>query len=212
MKVLSNFTNAFFAVLLFVLFAPIARSEGADKSIADNEANNAIRRYTGSEFIPMNKALRTGQDITPEIKRKIEAMDHGLNKLPQYQGDTEGTHLKRITELPDDMAKKGRGEIIHDPAYMSTSKASLESSVAPGRHKLIILGKKGKPFCGAKDVSHLACVPGEKEVILPRGTSMKVIGKWKIPNKYGGPQKDIIFLKKPGLADVVHEATQKSKK
>ena len=149
-----------------------------------DEEYTALVGYTGlspakdNSYVAVNNALRIG-DTHPSVKH----LDSLMEKSPDVD---EGTILYRVvpnsnTLLPGVIAP---GSIIKDPAYLSTSKidaihkpgdnsntAYFKIKVPPGV-KGIYVPDHGLEVSGED-------MPPEKEMLLPRGTELRVLSEYK---------------------------------
>jgi hypothetical protein len=138
----------------------IIRRPGFDRQGLSNTDILAIVTYTGNDFYFINHALRSGSDLESVLPH-VFALDEALAKLPDYVGD-----VKRGTDLPENvLAIYQPGNIVSDPAFLSTSKKTEYS----GPHRLLIHSKTGK------DISTFSNFGSEDEVLFRPDVKFRVI-------------------------------------
>jgi hypothetical protein len=152
-----------------------AESKSADAPITELHAKlthdevKAIKAYTDGAYKALNQQLRRGQPMTPEQYTTAAQLDTALAKAKI----TKDTFVYRGL---GDAAEKFFGPepvigtIIIDNGYISTAKTKEK---AWGGAKCSIAVKKGQK---GMDVQSRSLHPGEKEVMLPRGSMFKITG------------------------------------
>jgi hypothetical protein len=130
----------------------------------DELENLMVISYVGSGFTFINSIVKNG-----EIKfggKLIEVMDRGLAKLPNYEGVVyEGNKSVKPNQFK-------RGSVILFNQYLSTSKFVQTPMDFARPHGTIfkIHVKNGKDLSASYN-------PYEAEVLMPRGSMFKVIGR-----------------------------------
>ncbi len=123
----------------------------------------AILHYTGSGFLQLNKALRSGGQDAEEMKSVVEVLNSALQRLNRYNGP-----VRRGTNLPKEAVEEYQvGKVILAPAYSSTSLTGGNF----GNARFIIHTKTGR-FVGAH-----SRYPSENEVLIAAGAKFKVIDR-----------------------------------
>ncbi len=136
-------------------------------SVAENQA---IRRYTGSGYGELNRALRQNKELDKDTTAFVEIMNSGLKKLRPYEGI-----VRRGVDLPPEVLEQHKvGEIITYAAFTSTSIGSGFGN----SHKFIIQSKTGRY------VDPISATQGENEVIFLPNTKFRILSK-KVVNSYG---------------------------
>ena len=129
----------------------------------------AIFTYTGSnKYVEWNKALRQNEPISAEIEGLTKNLDMALSKARL----SEDVVVWRAGEIYNNIGSLDRvvGTVIQDKGYVSTA---LTESTAKG---FMALGKRTMMQIRLPKGMKAASVnPEEYEVLLPRGTSFRVI-------------------------------------
>ena len=173
--------------------------------VKDNEGFvEGIKSYTGMGFRSINSTLRKDKPITEKTEsgRHIMAMDKVFEKnklnrdivvrrgvgensfnifadmLGLKFNDTNDLR-KQVRDMIDKKKKTGESIIISDKAYLSTSLPNSGAKFPAGGMvgnrpgvEFVILVRKGTK---AINVSHLSGFKNEKELLLNRGTRLRVI-------------------------------------
>lgn len=147
----------------------VLKASGAPTHGLTQAEKVAIHAYTSGEkyFQRLNSALRSNDAV--EIARvapMANILDAALAKLPTYEGPV----LFRVTNLPDEVAKKLRGgRKFSDPAFMSASKADLGKAFGTAHLFTIVGSRQGKEIAG------FSAYRSEQEVLFPRGAKFDII-------------------------------------
>ena len=165
-------------------FSRISKATFDYSKSALNEAESiAINKYTGSDYLTINRYLRNPSIYANYDKSAIDKLDHliksidsGLKKLPVFKG----TEVYRGSSIKTSVLDKlKQGDIIFDPAYMSTSffpekaKDFANNFFTNGLHEATLFEIHVKNRGHAIPlVSNLEL---EAEVLLPRNTYLKVV-------------------------------------
>ncbi len=127
----------------------------------------ALREYTGSGYMQLNRILRTGTEEEKVANAPFaETLQAALFKLRPYVGP-----VRRGTEMPEDVLK------AHQPGQIIPYKAFTSSSINKGfggSQKFFIKSKSGRY------VDPLSSSSGELEVIFPKDTKFKVLERKRV--------------------------------
>jgi hypothetical protein len=139
-----------------------------------------VDRYSGDDFLRINKELREGKTSDPSIRHIDAAIEK--SKIPRgsilYRGMTREAAKKIFG------SHVNVGADISDPAYVSTSTSrSIAGMRAIGGVMLQI--ETGADAKGL-DMAAISRNPAEKEVLLPRGAKLKITGV-TAPKSVGDP-------------------------
>lgn len=126
---------------------------------------DAIRKYTGSDYIEINSHLRSNVPIDSAVQSHIPHLDTALNKAPRTP---EVIHVARTIDakLVQDLNLQVGG-VFQDRGYMSTT---MQKSGMPGALISIKIpaGSKGAP------ISNISVYKAEAEFLLPRNSRLKI--------------------------------------
>jgi hypothetical protein len=136
------------------------------KSLTTQE-RDALRKYTGSWYARWNNDLRHGDPETPEIKAARQALERAI--IPRDLIVSRG-----MSQVPRSWMGASPGTVIHDPAFLSTAAQSTGFGGDVQLRIFIPKGSKGA-YLGAGD--HSAFGHSEAEVLLPPGTTMRILSK-----------------------------------
>lgn len=128
----------------------------------------AVKSYTASGYTSINAALRNSTGITDaKLAKRIKQIDKAIAQQPEFE---QAVILSRKTSVSNWLNAQA-GDVIHDNGFLSTS---TWGGTWSGEVQLRILcppGTQGLWVNGSGASSH----PGEKEVILPRGTHFHIL-------------------------------------
>lgn len=161
--------------------SPMADAEFADykqryMGATTAEHFNAGMHYSGSAYQAINETLRAGKTLTGDAARMQAALDDALSR-PEAKLAREVT-LYRGLSGPDAKARFAKlkpGEVIEDPAYMSTA-SNPDSRV---RNEDIVFhidaprGTAAAPIPSQYD--------SERELLLGRGTKLRILSNELVP-------------------------------
>jgi len=181
----------------------------------------AIETYTSDEYRPINNALR--QEV-PMAKRHEEVIDDLTNAIDRHPTD-EDMYLKRslsgllafgmfnnngafkikamdrklTKEDVDELSKKLVGNVYTDDGFMSCDSASELLSGNGASDMSVVMNIYTPKGTKAMYLAPLSELPGERETLLQRGTSIYVTGvrpnenkpNHDDPSKYGGIVVDV---------------------
>lgn len=163
-----------------------------------NSQSAAINSYTGSGYGPINGALRAEAKTGPITQKHIDEIDNLMRKS-SFAKDTilyrgYGPSATTINKSPPP-------DIIRDAGYTSSS---INPRIAVGfsDNKTVFRVRVPKGFPGigiANSGSGPWSVDGESEMLLPRGTSYKVLGRVKKAFNRNGTWWDVVDV------EAVHE-------
>jgi len=158
---------------------------------------NALKRYTGNGFLPMNEYLRGGrrsgsygEDLVDDVNKLETAFEQA--KLTQdtvvYRNvgkDAFGLGDVGFKDAPD-MLKKLEGQTFVEPGFMSTS--SLQGNVATGAQvRMKINAPEGTPALDLEGMDEAfgtqLAFEGEKEILFGPGTRMRIDKVTIIPDE-----------------------------
>lgn len=136
------------------------------KNISDDELD-AVKRYTGSDYMRINKYLNSGDEslLGEGDKERIKNIKSFLNRAPKYKGNTyrgkgywnEKTKSERLEAFKDN-------KIVTFDCFTSTSVDKSEIELFFGRRPHTIIYKiKSK---NGVAISPLSSSPNEKEVLF----------------------------------------------
>ncbi|GAA3304144.1 hypothetical protein GCM10020295_54520 [Streptomyces cinereospinus] len=153
------------------------------------ESREALRTYSGNEYDLINSHLRFGNDLDDSLKHTISEMDKVMDTrpVPEDVMIVRGTGVDHIKinghplKSPLDM----QGGVFDDQAYTSTALGKTPPPPFDGKPVWMHLRvPKGTP---ALWIDHLSKYPGERELLLARGSEYKVTrafmdqaGKWHV--------------------------------
>jgi hypothetical protein len=145
------------------------------KGVLTEEELRSVELYTKGSFSSINKALRTDK-VTPSAATNIKNIDAAFAKATPLPEDIVVRRRTNYKPLHD-MFESGQivGARITDKGFMSTTssrESALLKSIKTPDINMHILVRKGKKIVPAHTISkHKA----EREFILPRGSSLRVI-------------------------------------
>lgn len=120
----------------------------------------AVLEYTLMGFKTISHKQRNKETDSAHVNYLIQNIDRALEKLPDFEGQVyRGVNLR-----PDEVAQIAKGAIYTAPTYMSTSK----TQPFPKAYRMVIKTKTGK------DISGLAAIKNEDEVLIRKGTQFKI--------------------------------------
>lgn len=131
----------------------------------------AVHSYTRHEVFPaLNTALRTGFGL-PALVEQVRAIVSGLNELPPFEGEVVRTvdHRGDRGRAAATAAHYEPGTTVVESQFSSTS--PVGDGTVRGDVELRIQAKTGR------DISGIASVADEREVLLKPGTQLHVLGK-----------------------------------
>jgi antirestriction protein ArdC len=168
-------------------FAP----EGVDvPSTEDSRFESAMRRYADSSMI--NLWLRGSINETPTMVKDVANLDDAFERFGEFfEGQVYRGVLMDTSEW--DSQNLQFGQVITDPGYMSTSKdfyvaerfsrdgSESNRSIDSGKTRVVyVIDLYGKSK--SLDLDGKFKYPEEKEVLLKRGMSFRVMGIEEAPN------------------------------
>ncbi|MEU9466942.1 ADP-ribosyltransferase, partial [Streptomyces avermitilis] len=149
------------------------------------ESRRGLVTYTGSAYDSINSHLRFGADVSEYTLQTIDEMDRvmGAAPVPEDIMVVRGTGIDHLQlDSPLDM----QGRVFDDKAYTSTALGKTPPPPFDGKPVYMHLRvPKGTP---ALWLDHISQVPGERELLLARGSEYKVTrvfmdetdGKWHV--------------------------------
>ncbi|MGW5771394.1 ADP-ribosyltransferase [Streptomyces longwoodensis] len=154
------------------------------------ESRDALRTYSGNEYGLINNHLRINSPLSDTLKHTIAEMDRvmGTRPVPEDLMVVRGTAVDHIQVdgLPIDSPMDMLGETFDDKAFTST--ALGKTPPPPFDGKPVWMHLRVPKDTPALWIDHLSEYPGERELLLARGSEYKVTrvfydetqGKWHI--------------------------------
>ncbi|MEU3288475.1 ADP-ribosyltransferase, partial [Streptomyces longwoodensis] len=154
------------------------------------ESRDALRTYSGNEYGLINNHLRINSPLSDTLKHTIAEMDRvmGTRPVPEDLMVVRGTAVDHIQVdgLPIDSPIDMLGETFDDKAFTST--ALGKTPPPPFDGKPVWMHLRVPKDTPALWIDHLSAYPGERELLLARGSEYKVTrvfydethGKWHI--------------------------------
>lgn len=147
----------------------------------DLEIRN-IRRYAGHDYASLNRMLRYGMDLSVRQQEIMDNLDSAFEKSTLKEPVTVLRGLgERLIEVMEDVKE---GEVTTSLAYVSTTTSLGTASTFSG-FKSPLMEISLPAGTRAIDVGRLSEM--EPEILLPRGTSMRYLGRGD-PTRPNGPQ------------------------
>ncbi|MEU7489524.1 ADP-ribosyltransferase, partial [Streptomyces sp. NPDC042319] len=154
------------------------------------ESRQALKTYSGNEYDLINSHLRFGDKLDDSLKRTIEEMDKvmGARPVPEDVMIVRGTgvdHIK-IDGRPLKSPAEMEGGVFDDKAFTST--ALGKTPPPPFDLKPVHMHLRVPKDTPALWIDHLSSFPGERELLLAKGSEYKVTrvfmdetdGKWHV--------------------------------
>ncbi|MFF7307526.1 ADP-ribosyltransferase [Streptomyces sp. NPDC008137] len=154
------------------------------------ESRQALKTYSGNDYDAINSHLRFGDFLDDSLKHTITEMDKvmGARPVPENVMVVRGTgvgHVKvngRLIDSPADML----GGTFDDPAFTST--ALGKTPPPPFDQNPVWMHLRVPKDTPALWIDHLSKYPGERELLLAKGSEYKVTrvffdeahGKWHL--------------------------------
>ncbi|SII41200.1 ADP-ribosyltransferase exoenzyme [Mycobacteroides abscessus subsp. abscessus] len=144
------------------------------------------RIYTGSSYTSINAHVRADKEPTDKIKTFDKAF-HGHNTFEEYTILSRGTHPTEFNDKNSLDAKFGFNstleelKVLEGETYVSKSYLSTSITTEPAFHNPVRIlykmkpGQRGLYVGGDTDGNFVTQHSGEREVILPRNQTLKVI-------------------------------------
>ncbi|MEU5092424.1 ADP-ribosyltransferase [Streptomyces sp. NPDC021356] len=150
----------------------------------DPDARDALHTYSDHYYTQINGHLRSGMDVSQHILDTIDNMDEvmGTRPVPEDVMVIRGTGIDHLNlRTPLEM----EGRVFGDAAYTSTA---FGETVPPAfRYKPVVMHWRVPKGTPALWIDHISANPGEREILLARGTDYKVTrvfmdeaGKWHV--------------------------------
>ncbi|PAZ12438.1 protein phosphatase [Streptomyces sp. SA15] len=153
------------------------------------ESREALRTYSGNEYDLINSHLRFGDDLDPSLMHTIDEMDKVMDTrpVPEDVMVVRGTGVDhiRIDGQPLKSPLDMEGGVFDDKAYTST--ALGKTPPPPFDSKPVWMHLRVAKDTPALWIDHLSKHPGERELLLAKGSEYKVtrvfqdtMGKWHV--------------------------------
>ena len=151
----------------------------------DPSGRDALHTYSDHYYTEINGHLRGSHpDVDPSILHTIQEMDRvmGTRPVPENVMVIRGTGIDHLNlRSPLEM----EGNVYGDPGYTST--AFGRTVPAAFRYKPVVMHLRVPKDTPALWIDHISANPGEREILLARGTQYKVTrvfmddaGKWHV--------------------------------
>lgn len=141
----------------------LAKLRDATRASSSPEEKEAQKAYSRTTYIAVNGQLRSGADLSPEVAESVGRLDSMMSK----NRTTSPIVTYRGGHTHQSYADLQVGEILHDKAYMSTSTDGRRAF--PGEFLFVITSPAGTKAAAIN--SH---TPSEKEILLGRGTTLRL--------------------------------------
>lgn len=153
------------------------------------EEAQALRDYVGPEFAFMNAYSRNPRGPDYEhYEAKSKQLDSLIAKQPPLKGEEI---VYRGMRPPKELANQlVKGAIIQDPGFMSTS-IDRERAKNFGDTVLTIRVPKGYHAVRVQDYIQGTVAENERELLLPRGTKLKITGVHQVSGGFLGMGKKL---------------------
>lgn len=147
-------------------------AEGEGEGKYTREEQMALRDYAGAEFAFMNTYSRNpGGPGAEYYERKSRNLDKMIDKQAPLKGEEI---VYRGLRPSKDMEKAlVKDAILEDKGFMSTSK-DREVAKNFGNYVMAIRVPKGTKALQVEDYIHTVAAKNEKELLLGRGTKLKI--------------------------------------
>ena len=153
----------------------VIKNSKSIQNIADlNDVQlEALKTYTGANYININKSLRGIAKLTPDNELTVNAMKSALNnaRLPEnmtlYRGTSKET-LGKLQKLP---INKLVGKTFVEKGFMSTSIYRGVADSFLGNMEITIKAAKGAK---ALNISSISQLPHESEILFNVGQKMLI--------------------------------------
>ena len=153
----------------------VIKNSKSIQNIADlNDVQlEALKTYTGANYININKSLRGIGKLTPDNELTVNAMKSALNnaRLPEnmtlYRGTSKET-LGKLQKLP---INKLVGKTFVEKGFMSTSIYRGVADSFLGNMEITIKAAKGAK---ALNISSISQLPHESEILFNVGQKMLI--------------------------------------
>lgn len=160
----------------FVKGAGIGKDAANYKAKMSQSVRSGFAMYSGSAYKEINNALRSGDVMSPEMEDAVDAMDSWFHDPKSKLGND--VKVWRAAKLPPAQWKRivdGFKPAIYDPGLISTSaRRSLANGWGAGNALFELTVRKGTPVAWIADCCSVH--KSEAEMVLPRGTPMKITG------------------------------------
>ncbi|KUO13881.1 ADP-ribosyltransferase [Streptomyces sp. DSM 15324] len=146
------------------------------------EPRAALRKYSDFYYTSINGQLRAGMGLEDSISKIVDDMDKvmGTRPVPEDIMVVRGTG---VDHLPIRHEMEMQGREFSDAGYTSTSLGSTPAF----EHKPVIMHLRVPKGTPALWIDHISANPGERELLLAKGTTYKVTrvfldeaGKWQV--------------------------------
>jgi HK97 family phage portal protein len=137
-------------------------------------SERAIKIYTGEHYRAINGALRSGKEVSDEMKPVVAALDKHIkeNPLPQAMTLYRGLSSIAAAAIAGSLSK---GKTFIDPGFGSAStQENVARAFAYQARTGITMVIAAKAGARATDISAQSDDPSEQEVLIGRGAKYKV--------------------------------------
>lgn len=146
--------------------------EDTARGTYDARSEDVVEWYTGSGAQRANRLLRGDEDIPARTQTFIDDLDATIAQSVL----SEDTQVYRAVHSADDVlgAELAPGSLVEDKGYMSTTTSSSFAGNHLGAEGGAIMRVRVPAGRSGLAVDHFE-VGGESEVLLPRGTTLRVV-------------------------------------
>lgn len=145
---------------------------------------DALRGYTGSDYMLINTSLRGDTKMSPTLQYQVKNMQAAMKPLGKNVLLFRQTHTLFTGQKDFSLSgmKKLVGTVIQDKGFTSVS---TDKKYASGEAKfsLEVEVPRGTPAAFVKSLSHYK---SENETVLAAGTKFEIISVTQHPNEYVG--------------------------
>lgn len=134
---------------------------------------SVLKQSTGNAHIAINKFLRQGNNISPELKEDITALKNILANGPKFESETyRGVRLFSSHEYNSFAANLKEGGLMSDKGFMSSSldKAAMKDFSMGGSYSVeMVLKSKNGVY-----IAPGSLLPAEKEILFNANSKFKI--------------------------------------
>ncbi|MTK11875.1 MAG: phage portal protein [Clostridiaceae bacterium] len=144
--------------------------------------DDAIKAYTGGDYLNLNRELRGVRDHSGKYDATVQGLDTMLSRasLPEKTTVFRGVGSAFVAKYEGQLKK---GFTFEDPGFVSTSKNSaMGKKFASQSTKNILMEIRLPKGANAADVSSISDAPHEGETLIHRKSSFKVV-KWSAKDR-----------------------------
>ncbi|MFL9164937.1 ADP-ribosyltransferase [Escherichia coli] len=150
-------------------------NESEYANVFSNNAESAIRLYTGLEYKKLNKALRNSLPLNGTMQEIIDGLNEMFSKNPNF-----GSVLRTYRGVPHktNLSALKEGEVCTVKGYLSTSRdKDVANDFIKGKSGGGLNVIFGRNHC---DMSKYSNYPYEKEELYPHGVKMRKLFQYDL--------------------------------